>query len=73
MAAILDGQSVRILLTQYWSDFIQRLFRIVIFMVLPFLVMEADTHFELPSHINLKDSVCRLIPTVSDHNLFRVS
>ena len=41
-------------MTQYWSEFIQRFLRIVIFMFLLPSVTAADGHLGLPNHINLK-------------------
>ena len=48
-------------MTQYRSEFIQRLWRIVIFMFSLFLV--ADGHLGLPSQINLKRLRLQILPT----------
>ena len=48
-------------MTQYWSEFIQRFLRIVIFMFLLVLVTAADGHLGLPSHTNLKDLHLQII------------
>ena len=53
-------------MTQYWSEFIQRFLRIVIFMFLLFLAIDADGHLGLPSHINLKQSHLQIILTERD-------
>ena len=56
-AAILDGhfeKNERSFVTHYWSKFIQRFLRTVIFMFLLLLVTTANGHLGLPGHINLK-------------------
>ena len=68
-AANLDGQFVKKdlqlhawpFVTQHWSEFIQRLLRIVIYMFLLFSVTTVDSHLGLPSHINLKGPHLQII------------
>ena len=48
-------------MTQFWSEFIQRLLKIVIFMFLLFLATAADRHLGQPSHINLKQLYLQII------------
>ena len=50
-------------MTQYWSKFIQKFLRIVIFMFLLFLETAADGHLGLPSHMNLKGLHLQIILT----------
>ena len=60
-------------MTQYWSEFIPRVMRIVIFMFSLFLANIADGHLGLPSLINLKQLYLQLILTERDYILFSIS